>query len=300
MVRHGATDMGQGANLMVAEVAGRVFGVPARYIKVHAGDTRDDPPGGMTTASRATFLSGNAVLKASQKLRALIWTTISSEFCIPEDEVMVRDGLFVHTLTGKPLISLKDLADGEQEYSVNFMYEAPETQPPPSHSESYPDKLPAAPMHIAYDFGVQAALVAANPDTGEVRVLKLVAAHDVGATLLHRNVIGQIEGAAIQGTGYALSEEFIVKDGIPQTTRLKDLGLLRYKDIPPIIPIIVEDYHPKGPFGAKGMGELAISPTAPAIANAIHDALGVWINSLPMTKGKILSALGKKIDQEVR
>ena len=108
-----------------------------------------------------------------------------------------------------------------------------------------------------------------------------------------QRLAGLLVGAAVQGLGYATSEEFVVKDGIPQTTHLKDLGLKRFKELPEIVAIPVEDYHPKGPFGAKGMGELAITPTAPAVGNAVHDALGVWVNSLPMTPEKVLAALKK-------
>ncbi len=290
LVRHGATDMGQGSNQMVATVAARVLGVPLRMIRVHTGDTREDPEGGMTTASRATFLSGNATLKASEGLRSLIWETVSSEFNVPGNELEIREGAFVRRSTGEKLISLVELAQGDVDYSFEYFYDAPKTQPPPAHSEAYPQK-PAAPLHFAYDFGVQVAMVGVNPQTGDIRVIKLIAAHDVGAPLIYRNVVGQIEGAVIQGLGYALTEQFIVKDGIPQTIRMKDLGLLRLRDVPQIIPIVVEDYHPKGPFGAKGMGELAISPTAPAVVNAIHDAVGVWVNSLPVTREKLLAAL---------
>jgi aldehyde oxidoreductase len=291
LVRHGATDMGQGANQMVAIVAGRVLGVSPRYVRVHNGDTVSDPAGGMTTASRATFLSGNATLQASQGLRTLLWEEVSNEFGVPASDLEIRSGIFVDTRSEKKLISLKELAGSQQKFEFHFTYDAPRTQPPQKHSESHPSQLPAAPLHFAYDFGVQAALVAASPGTGVVRVIKLIAAHDVGTALILRNVIGQLEGAAIQGIGYALKEEFVVKDGVPHTTHLKDLGLLRFKEIPEIVPIVVEDYHPKGPFGAKGMGELAISPTAPAIAIAIHNALGIWVNSLPITADKILAAL---------
>ncbi|MHB8089529.1 MAG: molybdopterin-dependent oxidoreductase [Anaerolineaceae bacterium] len=293
LVRHGATDMGQGANQMVSEVAGRVMGVAPRYVRVHNGDTINDPAGGMTTASRATFLSGNATLKASEGLRAILWAEVSNEFGVPVSDLEIQSGIFINCKSLKKLISLKELASGQQKFDFIFTYDAPKTQPPQKHSESYPSELPSAPLHFAYDFGVQAALVAANPNTGKVRIIKLIAAHDVGSVLILRNVIGQLEGAAIQGMGYALSEEFIVKDGIPQTNHLKDLGLLRFKEIPEIVPIPIENYHPKGPFGAKGMGELAISPTAPAIAIAIHNALGIWVNSLPITPDKILAALQK-------
>jgi len=293
MVRHGATDMGQGANQMVAEVAARVFGVPHSSIRVHNGDTRDDPAGGMTTASRATFMSGNAALKAAEKLHALLFNSIAGEFNVPAADLAIKDGYFISMTDGRQLVSLQELAQDGQEYTAEFTYDAPLTQPPASHSEAYPTRVPAAPLHFAYDFGVQAALVAANPETGAYRVLKLIAAHDVGAMLLKRNVVGQLEGAAVQGLGYATSEEFVVKDGIPQTTHLKDLGLKRFKELPEIIAIPVENYHPKGPFGAKGMGELAITPTAPAVGNALHNALGVWVNSLPMTPEKVLAALKK-------
>ncbi len=293
LVRHGAADMGQGSNQMVATVAARVLGVPLRMIHVHTGDTRDDPEGGMTTASRATFLSGNATLKASEGLRSILWDTVASEFNVPEDEIEIRNGVFVRRSTGETLISLQELAKGDATYSFEYFYDAPKTQPPPAHSEAYPKK-PQAPLHFAYDFGVQVAMVAVNPQNGNARVLKIIAAHDVGSPLIRRNVIGQIEGAVVQGVGYALSEQFVVKDGIPQTVRMKDLGLLRLRDLPEIVPIVVEDYHPKGPFGAKGMGELAISPTAPAIVNAIHNAVGVWVNSLPVTKEKLQLALQAK------
>jgi len=262
-------------------------------VRVHNGDTINDPAGGMTTASRATFLSGNATLKASEGLRAILWAEVSNEFGVPVSDLEIQSGIFINCKSLKKLISLKELASGQQKFDFIFTYDAPKTQPPQKHSESYPSELPNAPLHFAYDFGVQAALVAANPNTGKVRIIKLIAAHDVGSVLILRNVIGQLEGAAIQGMGYALSEEFIVKDGIPQTNHLKDLGLLRFKEIPEIVPIPIENYHPKGPFGAKGMGELAISPTAPAIAIAIHNALGIWVNSLPITPDKILAALQK-------
>jgi CO/xanthine dehydrogenase Mo-binding subunit len=291
MVRHGATDMGQGVNQLVAAIAGRVLGVAPRYIRVHNGDTRFDPAGGMTTASRATFLTGNAALHATEKLRALLWDEVSSEFHVSPTCLEIRDGVFVDNQTDSQIISLRELANGDHEYVTKYLYDAPTTQPPPAHSEAHPRKAPKAPMHFAYDFGAQAAMVAVNPKSGKVRVLKLIIAHDVGAAILTRNVIGQLEGAAIQGIGYALTEEFVVKNGIPQSTQLKDMGLLRFKEIPEIIPIPVEDYHPKGPFGAKGMGELAITPTAPAVANAIYDALGIWVNSLPITPEKILAQL---------
>ncbi|HAF61444.1 MAG TPA: hypothetical protein DCK95_03865 [Anaerolineaceae bacterium] len=290
LVRHGAADMGQGSTQVMAVIAARILGVPLSSIKVHTGDTRFDPHGGMTTASRATFVSGNAVHLAASGLKEKLWKAVSEEFGVASDELEISDGQFINSQTKQVYISLKDLAGGDETFKCLSDYHAPTTQPAPDYVESKP-KVPAAPLHFAYDFGAQAAIVAVNSKTGNVRVLKIIAAHDSGTPIIYKNVIGQIEGAAIQGLGYALSESFELEHGIPTSLKMKDLGLLRFRDIPEIIPIPITDPHPKGPFGAKGMGELALTPTAPAVVNAIHDAVGVWINELPVTKEKIVTAM---------
>ncbi len=290
LIRHGAADMGQGSNQVVAVIASRVLGVPVPMFRVHTGDTRYDPEGGMTTASRATFVSGNAALKASEGLRDLLWKAVAGEYNVPVEELEICNDVFRNTRTGQTYISLKELAQGSEEFAFEAHYQAPRTQPPSAHSEAYPVKS-EAPLHFAYDFGAQAVQLAVNVNNGHVRVIKLISAQDVGLPLIRRNVIGQMEGAAVQGLGYALTEQFEVENGNPKSLHLKDMGLLRFRNIPEIQTIMVEEAHPKGPFGAKGMGELALSPTAPAVANAIHDAVGVWINSLPITPEKILAAL---------
>jgi CO/xanthine dehydrogenase Mo-binding subunit/aerobic-type carbon monoxide dehydrogenase small subunit (CoxS/CutS family) len=293
LVRHGATDMGQGINEVMAAITAKIMEVPISLVKVHTADTKYDPPGGMTTASRQTFISGNAVLQASQRLREQLWQVVSEEFSVPVSDLKLQNGVFTNQQNGRGYISLQELAAHSARFETHVIFHAPQTQPPPIYTPDHPIPQPA-PMHFAYDFGVQAAIVAVNTQTGAVRVLKIIAAHDVGKTISRKNVIGQIEGAVVQGVGYALSEQFLVENGIPKTTKFKDLGLLRFRDLPEIEPIIIEEPHPKGPFGAKGMGELTITPTAPAIINAIHDAVGVWINSLPATNEKILEALQKR------
>ena len=199
--------------------------------------------------------------------------------------------MFVDQQTNRKLISLSDLAI-EGEYNFEALYDAPETQPPQDHVISHPD-VPDAPLHFAYDFGAQAVILSVNEESGVIQVHKVIAAHDSGTPIILKNVIGQLEGAVIQGLGYALSESYQIKDGIPQTTTLRDLGLLRFRDLPEIIAIPITDPHPKGPFGAKGMGELALAPTAPAVVNAIHNATGIWINEIPATKDRILQAINK-------
>jgi len=298
LLRVGCTDLGQGSSEAMALIASRTLGVELGLIRVHEGDTRDDPNGWMTTASRQTFVSGNAVLGATQELRRQMWSYVSKEFGVPEDQIEIRDSTFVDIRTGRSLITLANLAQRGRTFAAEYHYDAPETHPVPEWVPPEPaggkggDRL-----HFAYSFGAQGAMVAVNEETGEVRVLKVVAAHDVGKAISMPNCINQIEGAVVMGLGYALSEEFRVEGGYIQTPRMGDLGLLRLNQLPEIEAIVIEDPHPMGPYGAKGMGELALSPTAPAVVNAIHDAVGVWIHELPVTPERVLAALRVRRDE---
>jgi CO/xanthine dehydrogenase Mo-binding subunit len=292
LIRHGAADIGQGANEVMAIIASRTLGVPKKLIRLHTGDTRHDPIGGMTTASRATFLTGNATFKAAEELRDKLYKTVASEFGVQEGALEIREGVFIEQTSGTKLVSLKELADSGETFMARVDYDAPSTNRVPPHSDCFPTKEDNDHrLHFAYCYGVQAAIVAVNTQTGEVRVLKVIAAHDVGVPLSRRNCIGQIEGATVQGLGYALTEGYYLENAIPKTTKFSDLNLFGQNELPEIKAILVENPHPAGPFGAKGMGELAISPTAPAVVNAIHDAVGVWIDELPVTKEKVLAGL---------
>ena len=292
LVRHGAADLGQGSNEAMAIIVSHALGIPMKLILIHTGDTKLDPIGGMTTASRATFVTGNATVEAAEKLRAKLWKVVSSEFGIAEEKIEIRDGGFVNKENGTRLVSLRELANGGEAFIASANYDAPVTNRVPPQSDCFPTKDTSDHrLHFAYCYGVQAAMLAVNTENGKVRVIKIIAAHDVGNPLSRRNCIGQIEGATVQGLGFAMSEGYYMENGLPKTTRYADLGLLHQKDIPEIKAILIENPHPFGPYGAKGMGELAISPTAPAVVNAIHNAVGVWIEELPVTKEKILAGL---------
>jgi CO/xanthine dehydrogenase Mo-binding subunit len=128
-------------------------------------------------------------------------------------------------------------------------------------------------------------------NNGEVSVLRVIAAHDVGNAISPLGVQGQLEGGVVMGLGYALMEDFTVREGIPQKTTLTRYRIPRIKDMPDIEAIIVESPMAAGPYGAKGVGEITSIPTAPAITNAIHNAVGVRILSLPATPDKILAGL---------
>ncbi|NCB03001.1 MAG: xanthine dehydrogenase family protein molybdopterin-binding subunit [Spirochaetia bacterium] len=147
---------------------------------------------------------------------------------------------------------------------------------------------------FSYDFGSQAAYVAVDEKTGEVEVLKVIAVHDVGKTINLLGVKGQIEGGVVMGMGYALSEEYIFDERGVVTKTMKSIGVPTIEKAPIIEVGIIENSMAEGPYGAKGIGEITMIPTTPAIINAIYDAVGVRITSLPAKPDKILHALQNK------
>jgi xanthine dehydrogenase molybdenum-binding subunit len=147
--------------------------------------------------------------------------------------------------------------------------------------------------YITFGFGTQAARVAVDEKTGAVEVLDVVACHDVGKAINPQNIRLQIEGSVMMGLGYALSEEFKMEEGWNVTDTLGKCGVPRARQAPTVVSSVVEVSDPNGPFGAKGLGEIASLPTAPAIINAIHAATGARVYNLPATKSRILEALGK-------
>jgi CO/xanthine dehydrogenase Mo-binding subunit len=152
--------------------------------------------------------------------------------------------------------------------------------------------------HISYGYATQIALVEVDTETGEVGVLKVWAAHDVGRAVNPDMVIGQIGGGVHMGLGYALMEEFIQQDGLVRTRNFAEYQIPTALDMPlEVVPIIVEVPDPTGPYGAKGLGEMTTLPTAPAIISAIHDATGVWLERLPATAERVYAALKTKPGQ---
>ena len=290
LLREGAMDMGQGSDTAMAQIAAQTLGVPFDRIRLHVGDTAEDPSGWMTTASRQTFVTGNAVYRAALELRADLCAAVAEEAGLPADQVELTNGVFCLVDGGTPLRTLDDLAAEGKTFERQVFYVAPRTYPVPDHVD--PNPVPGqnpdeTRLHFAYSFAAQAAIVAVDKKTNEVEVLKVISASDVGESINPQGVKGQIEGGIVMGMGYGLSEEFRLEAGRPITDRYAKLGLPRITRTPEMVAISVSDAHPAGPYGAKGMGELPMSPTAAAIANAVYDAVGVRVHSLPITPEKI-------------
>lgn len=243
----GATDIGQGSDTVMAQIAAEMLNVPYDRVQVVSSDTELCPDAGMTTASRQTFVSGNAVAGAAGLLR-------------------------------------DRLARGEEApFRVEYRYRPPATVKLPEVCADDTAENPAGfPIHFAYCYTSMAAIIEINPDGTEMKVLKLITAQDAGRALHPGNVLGQVEGAAVMGYGFGVREEYRCGRTGRATATLNSLGIPRFSDSPATETYIVEEIDPNGPFGAKGIGEIPLNPAAPAIASAIHDAIGVYIHSLPL------------------
>jgi aldehyde oxidoreductase len=294
-VRGGCIDMGQGQDTVIAQIAAQTLQVPYRDVRIITGDTATCPDSYMTTASRATLLQGRSVQMAVTRLRDLLLDYAVSQYDLNSETVGVEDGHIVDPSTGTTL-SLAEVAQraAEQDYalSAEAYYTAPECYDNLQfHQELFEKDPEKYRVHVAYCFCAQACILEVNESNGEVRVLKVIAAQDVGKAIHPQNIRGQIEGGVVMGMGYGLTEEFVVDQGYVVTDTLRKFKVPRVTDAPDVVALIVENPHSLGPFGAKGMAELSLSSSAPAIANAIHDALGVRIRQLPITPARITTAL---------
>lgn len=292
IIRAGAPDLGGGLSGLVAAIVAEELGLPSWQaqdippVKVILADTGYTPDGGPTTASRQSFITGNAVRFAARRVKDLLTRIAAEEMNVHPMEIAFEGGFARAGDKSLPLGELVSIAKKQgQEARASFIYEAPATVPISQEG----------PHHFAFGFATQGALVEVDTETGEVRVLKVIAAHDVGRAISPLGVVGQIEGGVMMGIGLTLKEEFVLRDGIPMVRGFKDYQIPRAKDMPEIVPIIVESPSSAGPFGAKGIGEIPSIPTSPAIVNAIYKACGVRFYHLPVKSQELREKLWQKL-----
>jgi len=278
----GCADIGQGSATILTQIAGEVLGIAPEAINMVVGDTKFTTNAGATSASRQTYISGNAVKDATDKLASVLLTEGSDKLKVSKALLEFGDhSLHVSGNTNKS-VDFAWLAKRIHKNGGSLSWQGyfdPETIP------FDPETGQGAP-YATYAFACQLALVEVDVLTGEVNVKKIVAAHDVGKAIHPENVIGQICGGVAMGVGFALMEEF----EFGNTQSMKDYHIPTCADMPEVIPIIIEDSEPTGPFGAKGVGEPALIPTAPAIINAVSNALGKRIYNLPANLERVLKA----------
>lgn len=288
-LRHSQHEYGQGATTGVAQIVATEMGIPVDGITIIGPDTAQTPPTGPTTASRQTFMTGNATVMACRALKEEIFSR-AAEHVEQEPDRLVLDGSKVVDPESGRSVELAELGD---KFVVEKVYNPSATaallEDEPSHY-GQPD-FESRPTHWCYAYNTQVAVVEVDTKTGVVKVLKVISANDLGKVLNQAAAEGQIHGGVMMGLGYALSEQFIVEEGVNLTDTLRKCGIPAADAAPEIIPALVEVPHPEGPLGAKGFAEAPSLATAPAILNAIYNATGVRIHDIPADKKKVLAAL---------
>lgn len=280
IVRAGAAEIGQGLPTVLAQIVTEELGVPYEQVDVLLSDTDLTPDGMATTASRQTYVTGNAARYASKEVRSLLSQTAAELLDAPPDTLVFADGFVSSNGHRMPLSEVvkQSRREGRQP-KVMYQYVAP-------HCEQY--------HHFAFGFGAQAILVEVDLKSGETKVLKVIAACDVGRVMNPLALLGQVEGSISMGLGMALQENFVMKDGYVQTDSLHKCHLPTIEQTPEVVTFFVEEETADGPYGAKGVGELASIPTAPAIINAIYNATGVRCYNLPADKKWLKAQLAEK------
>lgn len=278
VLHQGAADIGQGANTVIAQIFAEALGVPLADLMLIGGDTDVTPDAGKTSASRQTVVSGNAARLSGLALRAAIL-----KLCNAGEEALIHPvvgGIEVHEGGQTHVLPLGSLPVN----STGYVVEAIETWDPPTAPL---DENGQGVPYAVYGYAAHIAEIEVDIELGTTRVTRFIAAHDVGRVINPMLAEGQIEGGIAQGMGLALMEEYI-----PHVTEnLHDYLIPTIGDMPPVTSLLIEETDPHGPFGAKGLGEHVLIPTAPAILNAIRHATGARLTQVPATPDRVLAAL---------
>ncbi len=274
----GLMDVGEGSTTVMAQIVAEALGVPYDSVRVTFGDTAATPEAPITAGSTATFSTGTAAKKAAEELRAKILDAAAASLACDPDGLDIVDGRIVDA-GGEVRLQLADVAAMAGENGL----------------DASASVMPGSRDHIVNSFGAHFAEVEVDTETGNVRVLRYVAAHDSGRILNPQLAANQVEGGVSQMLGFTLSEEMLTdqQSGVTLNASLLEHKSPTVKEYPPIEVIFADVVDPIGPFGAKALGEPPSVGPAPTIINAIHDAVGVRITDLPATPDKILDALNR-------
>jgi CO/xanthine dehydrogenase Mo-binding subunit len=288
----GSMEIGQGLDIVLRQIVSETLGIPMRMINIIVGDTDICPWDAGVHASRSTFVAGNSALGAAKEIKDQILKFAADMLEAPTEILDIEDMVVVckedpsNNLPLEKLLRKAHFAtSGNTMFMTNHYYE------PPTELAS---RDFVGDVSASYVWGCHGVEVEVDTETGQVEILNYVAAHDVGYAINPMLLNAQIHGAALMGIGYALSEGMDFKNGRLLNPNFADYRILTAMDAIPIEVVLVETNDPSGPFGAKGIGEPGLVPTAPAIANAIYDAVGVRIQELPMKPEIVLKALRKK------
>ena len=302
----GATDIGQGADTVIAQLVAEEMGVPPQDVNIIDRDTDVCPWDVGVHASRTTFVAGNSAVMAARKVKDRILQVAAGyvdrwkdkdgtkhEIRLDDDpkNLVIKDRMVFSVKEPEKKIALGKILRGAHYEKNGTMIMAEYFYDPDNENL---DREFKGNLSKAYAYGAHGAEVEVDTVTGKVKILRYVAAHDVGRAINPMLLEGQIYGAAAMGVGYALTERLILEKGEVMNANFRDYKLLTAKDVIPVEPVIIESMDEAGPYGAKGIGEPGLVPSAPAIANAVYDAIGVRLKDLPMTPERILKAIKEK------
>lgn len=286
----GAIEIGQGSDSVLAGIIAEVLGLAPREISLVTADTDLTPIDLGSYSSRVTFMAGNAALQAARKMRDLLLAAASEQLGVEPDGLAVGDHRIVaveNPERGVPFPEAARLAEAMFGTLVTVgSYTPPRLAGPYKGSGVGPSP--------AYSFSACVAEVTVDAATGDVRVEKVWIAHDIGRAINETLVIGQIEGSVYMGLGEALMEEQTFRKGLHKIPSMLEYKSPTFLEMPPVETILVTTDDPEGPFGAKEAGQGSLLPVIPAVANAVHDAVGVRIDEVPITPDKVLAALEQK------
>lgn len=284
----GTVETGQGALTVLGQIAAETLGLSTEDVHVVSADTDSTPMDTGAIASRTTYVTGNAIVRAAEATRDILFEAAAPLLGVKPEQLEARDKRI--SVLGFPS---KSLPIGEVAQHAETVIGTPAIG-----SASYnPPTVPMDPEtgqgkpFNTYVYATQIAEVEVDDETGEVEVLRIVAVHDCGTPINPMLVEGQIQGGISMGVGFALQEEILFRDGVQINPNLTNYIMPTSLDMPEIEVELVDNYDPTGPFGAKGAGEPTAVPTAAAILNAIYDAVGVRITSLPATAEKVMMAI---------
>ncbi len=289
----GVTEIGEGILTVLAQIAAEELGVRPEQITIGDNDTARSPEAAHAGATRQTYMIGNSVALACREARKMLDEQIADHWDVDIDLIEAFDGEIWARGTNLKM-TMEEAVDLCKKRGVVPVGSGSFT----AHGTGLDPEDGSGSPWQAYVFGCQVAEIEVDTLTGEVQVLGIWAAHDVGRAINPRGVEGQIEGGIVQGLGQALMEDYKLENGHTSTHGFAKYILPTSLDVPDVTSIIIEDPDPKSPLGAKGIGEPSLVPTAPAIMNAIYDAIGVRITSLPATPEKILAALQARRAEE--
>lgn len=288
-----SVEMGQGVNTIFAQIVAEELSIPFNNIRVLPADTNITPFFPASNASRVTFYLGNAVKKAAQDIKEQLFKIAKDILQADKEDLALEQGLFFVKKEPERKVKIMEIMKKTYPGGISIL----------GRGTYYQYKLGSFPSHVKVEipttevwmYASQGVEVEVDTETGRVKILKVVAVHDVGKAINPITCEGQIEGGVLMALSNAMFEELLFNE----KGKILNSSLLDYKipsalDMPEIKAILVEEAHREGPYGAKGLGEMVAVPTAPAIANAICDAVGIRIKDLPITPDKLLRALKNK------